>query len=355
MTWNHGSASQIQNYLLCARKWWFAKVLGLDGGGTANMALGTQVHANIEDHLRGTGELDHRLLALNTFVPAIKAAGHRIYIEHAFSTKDLVKDTEGFIDLIVVNTTTKTIEVWDHKTTKDWKYMKTEEILRDDPQCLLYTWVAYSMFHEEFPDYSYRFGHHVILTSKVAVEETISFPVTVEAILAGRDKLNTWLRSMEEDSKLLDYKLVEPTFSACWAYGPCPFKDYCKGNKPVPRLSELPKIATTDEPNPAVTLPPLIAEEIKTKLTSATVYVNAIPLGERFATFAEWAEPVYAEYRAEVKEDPLATKYLQGIYAVVKELLKRKLPEHLVIRRGDPIAEHFVTQLPSTVRVVQGL
>lgn len=344
MPWEHGSASQIQTYMSCSRKWWLKKIAGLDDSGSASTALGTEVHANIEAFLKGEGPLDHRLLSLNTFVPAVKASGHRLLIEHEFRAL-MDAPVVGYIDLVVVDEVNKIVHVWDHKTSKDWKWAKTEADLRSDPQCLLYLAVALDLYG---PSYTYRFGHHVILTSAVEPQRTVSFEVSLDEIERGRATLNTWLRSMRQDADLVDGAMVEPTFGSCWAYGGCPFKDICKGNKPMPRLSDFKK---SDQAIQAVAEAPVVRDPDR----RGVVYVNAVPLNAKITTFSEWAEPVYAAYREEMREDPLATKYLQGVYAVVRELLKRDLPEHLVIRRGDPIGDHFASQLPSTVRVVQGI
>lgn len=213
MSWVHVSASQIDTFLSCNRKWWLDKI-GADGVRTesASQALGKAVHANIESYLRGEGPLDHPLLTFDTFVVGVKGqVGVDILIEHEFS---LVGDkpTIGFIDLVVVDHEARTVQIWDHKTTKDWRYAKTAQELATNPQGRVY---VLAMLDKYGPDYSYSFGHHVILTTKPAPARCLSVEFTPAMVSDAKFNIEMTIRSMISTSGEVDGRDVVPNLSQC--------------------------------------------------------------------------------------------------------------------------------------------
>lgn len=344
--WNSTSASQMKNHLDCNSKWYFDKIVFPDAEqtGTASTELGTEVHACIEDFLKGTKPtLDHELLRDNTYIHAVKDSGFPLRVEFEFvDTTSFRVPAKGFIDLVVLDHGTKTCFVVDHKTSKEWKYSKTTDELRVDPQALLYLWVLYQELGD---DWTYSFAHHVILTKKVSPERLTVVEFTPAEIKAGKVLLDGWIAGQFHDSRALDHTFVDRNFSACYKYGKCKFWDYCKGEKAVPSLSE------------SLKKTPTVASVTSAE---ATVYIDCIPLHTNFTWFEDWVADLCTAYQAEVGEHWLVAKYNEGARAIAfqahreVEQGKRSLPAALVLRSNSPLSLVYENLL-SGVRIVKGI
>ena len=359
--WNSVSASQMKNHLDCNSKWYFDKIVFPDAEQTSTVSteLGTEVHACIENYLNGKGELDHELLVDNTYVPAVKASGFPLRVEYEFvDTTSFKVPARGFIDLVVLDHGNKSCFIVDHKTSKEWKYSRTADELRTDPQALLYLWELYLELGD---DWTYSFAHHVILTKKPSPERITVVEFTAAEIIKGKATLDGWVAGMFHDARALDHTFVDRNFSACYKYGKCKFWDYCKGETKVPSLSETLKnkapgrgfqtFIPHDHPEPdALVSPPV----------SYTLYVDCIPLHEPSVFFEDWVADLVAAYEKEVGEHYLVAKYNEGAKAIALQAHKevalgnRKLPPALVLRSSHPIASIF-ENLHTGGKVVKGI
>lgn len=314
--WDHVSASQIRTHGDCNRQWFYEKILGVERvmKSQDSLDLGKIVHKDIEDYLSGVSDsLSHPLLADNTWLSQVKARDWEIRTEQAFRDTSFRKPAEGFIDLVLVDRVNKIVEVWDHKTTKNWKYMKKEAALRADPQAQLYLLQAWKEFGDE---YRYFFGHHVILTSKTEEQRTVSWEASLEQIEEGRRCLERRVVLMMLDSQALDVGSVEPNYSACWAYGGCPFKAYCKEGKPLSLFNF--KKTTTDAAAAAGTTLDTVGVTTTTPVGKPLLYLDCMPVGSGTRTiyWNEWVSDLAAEYQQEVGEHYLMSKYNEGAKAI---------------------------------------
>lgn len=334
----------MKNHLDCNSKWYFDKIVFPDAEqtSTASTELGTEVHACIENYLNGKGELDHELLVDNTYVPAVKASGFPLRVEYEFvDTTSFKVPARGFIDLVVLDHGNKSCFIVDHKTSKEWKYSRTADELRTDPQALLYLWVLYQELGD---DWTYSFAHHVILTKKPSPERITVVEFTAAEIIKGKAILDGWVAGMFHDARALDHTFVDRNFSACYKYGKCKFWDYCKGETKVPSLSETLKNKVA--PAPAA--------------TDTTLYVDCMPLHMSFTHFEDWVADLVAAYEKEVGEHYLVAKYNEGAKAIALQAHKevalgnRKLPSALVLRSSHPIASVF-ENLHTGGKVVKGI
>lgn len=347
--WNSVSASQMKNHLDCNSKWYFDKIVFPDSEqtSTASTELGTEVHACIEDYLNGKGELTHELLSENTYIPAVKASGFPLRVEYEFNDSTSFKvPARGFIDLVVLDHGNKSCFIVDHKTSKEWKYSRTADELRADPQALLYLWILYQ---ELGSDWTYSFAHHVILTKKPSPERITVVEFTAEEIVKGKATLDSWVAGMLHDARALDHTFVDRNFAACYKYGKCKFWDYCKGEKAVPSLSETLKAKTKAEP-----------VIVQPGAEAPTLYVDCMPMQTPVVFFEDWIADLVAAYATEVGEHYLVAKYNEGAKAIAIQAHKevalgnRKLPVTLVLRSNHPIASVF-ENLHTGVRVVRGI
>jgi len=329
----------VKTYQECNRKWFFERVIFPDEPPEESVSLstGTDVHASIEDVLNNKVErASHPLLAENKFIYNILRLSLETRVEWEFLDETNFKvPAKGFIDLLIVNRLERVIDVVDHKTTKNWKYCKKPEVLRKDPQAILYLMQALTEFGQ---GWEYRFTHHYVLTSEVAPERLVTITMMPEEILQAAGELNQVVSGMLHSSHALDHTFVDPNYTGCWAYGrKCKFWDYCKGDKKVPSPS--PSLAELMKPTaiPGVTL---------ATASASTLYVDCIPEGT-FTWFSDWILDLVKEYEKDVGENYMVAKFNEGpkIVAVQahKEVLAgtRVLPNNLVVRSSRPIENIF--------------
>lgn len=352
MSWDHISASQLGTYLGCNRKWWLEKI---GSGGRSeespSQALGKAVHKVIEQYLRGEIEtLDHPLLTMNTFVDSVKSRPNvELLIEHEFMFRLGAKPIMGFIDLMIVDRVGQVVDIWDHKTTKDWKYAKTEAQLLTDPQALVYVAEAARLF----PGYLLRFGHHVIHTQKVQIQRTtdlekVSFDgPAIERAVAYVEMV---AGAMIRDAGTLDGRDVAPNLGECYKYGGCAFRARCKGDEPMPSLEEL------NKPDPKIFVEAK-ADRTWVAYDKQTVYVDCLPLKDSAVVhFSDWVAGLEAKYKAEVGQDYIATDFGKGVTAIATAARDTlTAPPFLFIRSGDAAGMRYLRLVESSVRVVQSV
>lgn len=342
MPWEHVSASQLDTYLSCNRKWWLDKI-GADSVRieTASQLLGTEVHSNIENNLLGTGPLDHPLLTFNTFITSVKSrvsSNVELLVEYEFHVPG-PKELLGYIDLVIVDHDKKTVEIWDHKTTKDWRYTKTSEELRTNPQGSFYAHVMSLKFG---PDYSYFFGHHVILTTKPQPERLVQVDFTPSMIKLAGSNIDMLVRAMIQTSELEDGREVNPTYSSCFKYGRCQYYAKCKGNEPMPSLTSM----TTPVPETSPTR----------RLFPEEVYVDCVPFNKTWVNFAVWTKDLEEEFKADVGRDAMTLKYAEGVIAIAakaRDLLDA--PQYLFIRTSDAAGMKYLDLVETKTSVVQSI
>lgn len=352
----------MRNHSDCNRKWYFDKIVfprDDTDEGTASTKLGTEVHANIEDFFNDAGALDHPLLTFNTFVHMVKGSDVERRIEWEFLDETSFKvAAKGYIDLVTIDHDNKKIAVIDHKTTKDWKYSKKEDELRDDPQALLYLWVAYQEFGE---GWNYSFSHHVILTKKAEPERITTIEVTTDQIKKGKKALDEMIAGMVHDSKALDHTFVDHNnYRSCYKFGKCQFWDYCKGEKKVPSIAE----ALAAKKGMKVEAPAWMMEgpPVEVKPSDSIFYVDCLPNNLKpLVQFEDFVADLVVAYQDEVGENYLITKYNEGCKAVAlqahKEVLegKRKMPGSLFGRSSNPAVIFFSNFHAANCMVVKGI
>lgn len=143
------SASQIETYRLCPRKWYFEKVFGIRSPATPSQLKGTKIHERAEGYLR-TGEIpDDELKPLvQAALSILPKPGADLLLEHeiwlpSYSGGPLI---HGFIDLTSPRELgSGTLLIDDHKTLKDTKWSKSEEELKQNTQALVYSRWGYTI------------------------------------------------------------------------------------------------------------------------------------------------------------------------------------------------------------------
>jgi hypothetical protein len=215
------SASQVQTFVDCQRKWAWRYVEGIEEPPSAAAELGRSVHAELEKYLSG-GEVD-----FTTEIGYIAASG----LEHLPQpgTPGLAIEQEfhfegpsghsylGYKDLEQPGAVT------DHKTTSDLRWQKTSEDLKTDIQATLYAVDYFRKYHEE-NDVELRWVYYqtrntrksAVTRLRVHQEETWQRFLEIEKI-AEQMELASHQRALD----------LPPNISSCSAYGGCPHQGRC--------------------------------------------------------------------------------------------------------------------------------
>jgi len=219
------SASQLDVFDLCKRKWAFQYILNIRTPPHPSAAFGSEVHGHLERWLKfatpppqetRSGQVATRML-VNLPPPGTGAVEKKFFMEtprgHNYT---------GIIDWTGAFNARPT--VIDHKTTGNWDYAKTAEGLLFDTQGIIYSVAGCLGFNTEELDLFWNYGSTGKRMETRAVKTTIYLPVVSERF--------EYIEALSAEV-LLAYQNVAgpmelpPTPSACGAFGGCPFQRDC--------------------------------------------------------------------------------------------------------------------------------
>lgn len=221
----HWSPSQVVKYRSCARRWHFDKVQGLPEPMTGNMALGHEVHSELEANTKTGAAVEHPLALLGlTVVP--DRTTHILLAEQSLTDPPLLAagvPVSGFIDLLDI-TDADEIGIYDYKTRSDLRYALTPDQLARDPQMVTYAAWA----HAKFGSSAYKIAHVYLRTRGKPAVKSVSVVVTPSDIADTFSGIEDTVRAMSKTAACTDVSGVEPNWSACFAYNkPCPYMSQC--------------------------------------------------------------------------------------------------------------------------------
>ena len=221
----HVSASQVKTFRRCRSRWYHEKIDGHVEPPSEAMKRGTRIHSALEAYLvDGTPlpDTDEGRLAtpaLDRLPPA--GSVPRDQVERRFTLPEQMLGVKfvGVIDL--VDSLEGRVMISDHKTTSDFKYTKTEEELKADPQAQ-----AYALAMREHGS-SVRFRHVYIRTkgSPASRETVVDFDEG--DIEHARERLKKTVGEMLATSQVDDVADVGHNLEACGDYGGCPHRARC--------------------------------------------------------------------------------------------------------------------------------
>ncbi len=220
------SASQVETYELCPRKWAWKKIAGLEDGPSGPSAeLGIQVHAVLEAWLRNGTPINTMTRAGQIvmsglhLLPAPQTPGMRI--EEEFRIEIGGHRFVGYKDVEFLQRVPPLVE--DHKTTKDFRWAKTADDLRENVQACLYAVDAMHRAGANECDLQWTYFR----TTKEGAHP-VRLRVTREQITPRLERI---CRSADEMTLLLASGCraqdVTPNASACEAFGGCEYQQLC--------------------------------------------------------------------------------------------------------------------------------
>lgn len=239
------SASKIETFLSCQRKWAWQYIAKEPRVQHASAALGSRTHTQLEHWLRdgrplqyakedGTpDESAHIAQPGIEYLPAPRTPGIEIEDKFLFSSPRTGYLYTGFIDWrLPLWTPPKTNweplpTVGDHKTTSGLKWAKSAKDLETDVQANLYAY--HTMAHYKAPRVRLQWTYLQTKGPRRAlpVFKELDSPHVVAmfgAIEEVASDIATTLIRVTHRSQILE---LPPTIATCEAYGGCPFQGQC--------------------------------------------------------------------------------------------------------------------------------
>lgn len=299
----HVSASQFKTYTACARQWWFDKVAKVPRPARPYLDFGTEVHGHLEAYLKhgqrpvNTTPSGRAALAGLSLLPEPQGFGMMV-------EADLDPPLEVVPGVVWVGRADVLIpppDAWviDHKTTKDWRWMKSPQELQTDPQVVSYAlWsmrhhggssvrVSHVYYHSQ-PE---RLGRGTPAARRV---DTTVHRDAAEYLWAGYQGP---VRALVSDGLKVDVSEVEPNWDACDNYGGCPYRQRCAMNGQKVTLGAVAMAArnggpAAQAPAPQAAPPP--------EDDGLVLYLGCAPLTGPHSQVARPLESLVAEYAAPI-------------------------------------------------------
>ena len=227
------SASQISTWKMCHRKWFYDKIMKLPRKQSVGAEVGTGVHAVLEKYV-ATGERGephsiagvaiHDLLRYvwdhPTLVPLIRNPNAKQ--EEEIHTTLGGTPIMGYIDLHWRDGST--MYILDYKTTKDFKYAKSEEAALFDPQTIVYgKWALEQEGIDRvvFNYFTIRTASPAVQPRPTIIEHTWE---TIAEYVAAADAI---VLEMKEARTKPEFR-IRQNRDSCFAFGKCEFADVCR-------------------------------------------------------------------------------------------------------------------------------
>ena len=214
------SATQLDTYLMCQRKWWLERVEGIKQPPSKSMELGTDVH-NIVEHYIRDGKVIPDTIAGSIAKSVMPMVAKDSICEHQF-TVPFIEDIEvtGRIDF------TRKGHIEDLKTTSNIRYAKSPQELQTNTQALIYLWASGKDDYLRTFGPINKFSHLVVETKPPFVTKRVDCEIDDETINKGVAYLQEVALSMKEcaDRPIDD---ARPNISACSRYGGCHLQKRC--------------------------------------------------------------------------------------------------------------------------------
>jgi len=227
------SASQLNVWHECQRKWAWKYVAKLRPEAHKSAALGVKVHAQLERYLK-TGEMPDFVadseagnIAASGLHHLPKPGAPGLEIEQHFKFQSPATGIwyRGFIDVLKAPGEDGIPDVLDHKTTGDVKWAKTPEDLLEDTQAILYAksallrWPDAPKVRLQWTYFQTRKTRKSLPVLQEVSREHVDYMFPL--IEKGAQEIVTTLIGKQQPLEL------PPNPRACGMFGGCPFTAQC--------------------------------------------------------------------------------------------------------------------------------
>ena len=285
----HVSASQVQLFRDCPRKWYTTYVLGHFQPSTPSQELGTAIHTVAENYLQHGIEPPESKPGdiFKLGLPYLPAPGTGV-VEGSILMEDGKVPVKGFVDFLY-HADDGTPIILDHKTTSSKRWMKAPHELALNIQMNTYArWCL-----TQHPDTERIILRHLYYGTRSKFSELVEVSVKAESVYSIWNDIEATISQMIEAHAKGEKEAVQ-RISSCSAYGGCPFQNRCwtKEKITMPRLIDQilsgqtpkPKKAKPDTNLQSVNPPdeevmPIVPDDLPEALpaTKATSSVRLIP------------------------------------------------------------------------------
>lgn len=232
------SASQLSDWKLCHRKWFYNKVMKIPPDPNAKpkfgAEIGTAMHAALERYQK-TGI---RLLPGEQIVHEVDIGkilehvwDHELILPHVLNPDVL---SEGECDTIIGGVPFigyidkrwrigSTMYIMDYKSTKQWGYTKTQEEAEYDPQTLVYA--KWALEQEGITDVVFYY-FNIRYTYPVSKPRYVEVHHTWESIAEYLEAAATLVAEIKHGKDQPEFRVAQNK-NACYAYGKCEFAYVC--------------------------------------------------------------------------------------------------------------------------------
>lgn len=225
------SASQIETYKDCPRKWAWDKIDRIPRGSTAAAQLGDRVHKQLERHLLGQGfdfAADHVAADLASlavpYLPPPKTDDN-LEIERSFTRVLGPSSLYQYTGRIDARQILDEITIYDHKTTGNIQYVKTAEVLAADIQANLYAYESLDEYPVPHVNAQWTYIPTRGKREVIPVTLTLSRPQVEDFFLGTIDRLANEINTARQGATTA--KDLPFNSSACNSYGGCPYQSNC--------------------------------------------------------------------------------------------------------------------------------
>lgn len=238
------SASQVDQFRQCNRRWFARYALNLPDEKTEAQARGTRVHGSGEAYLKGKEVKPLKDPAeqkmAETLISLLPEPDPRFLVEYEFvlKTYDGGPDIIGYIDFVDPDRVNEEgldePLVQDQKSRSDLRYAKKEQELLKDPQMVIYAkWVFRVGTHVE----SVLLRHQYLQTKTKGRGKDKFYPHKVVEVVATRaDVEPEWQRVLKDistmqawyESGVTNIKKLPGNAASCHSFGrECPYLYLC--------------------------------------------------------------------------------------------------------------------------------
>jgi CRISPR/Cas system-associated exonuclease Cas4 (RecB family) len=258
--WSHASASQIKTFTRCERKWWFEKIAGYTSPPSAAATLGRDLHAELEDYFLTGKELESPILKVGFDALPPRDANLLVEENIRLTEPGMAAPIVGVIDLVELDDR----RITDHKTTSDFRWMRSEYQLAVDPQAIIYVMAAHRRWFSGEDTIEFRHLYYRTRGAPAAAQSSVTF--NIADLTARFADIKDTVNSMEVAAAKPTASKTSPNPAACGDYGGCPFRGRCAllgtdpvvnqpstGDKPMGLFSKLNNVTTTTTPIPTTT------------------------------------------------------------------------------------------------------
>jgi hypothetical protein len=233
---NYVSASAIQLFVSCPRKWAAEYVFGIKGPAFPEQDAGTRIHDQMEQYvLDGTLPTHESALAAISHIQTQKenpyVTPEQAILEDGVRTLSLAGiPVKGFIDYYNIADPSRP-HILDYKSTKNFRYSKTEEQLERNIQAIIYMgWAILNNPEAE----AVQFDHLNLRTWKDTDPPTpgvklVSISLTREEIETRLQGLESVVEEMKAYASVGSWEHVEPNQNHCNEFRgrPCHMLERC--------------------------------------------------------------------------------------------------------------------------------